>query len=142
MASAAGDSAVMLVLAISGAAISAHRLNSDRYSSGVLPPLPTWSRSGSFHAPGPASRHRSTVAWKLASIDPKLYWMSVVVRHRLAIGPPHVHGSSVRSGLHIANTIGRPVALSAALMRAYSVCWTCCSVSPGKSQNGTLQRSY
>ena len=66
MASALGDSVVMLVLAMSGAAISAHRLNSVRYSSGLLPSLPTWSRSGSFHAPGRASAECWTVRLKAA----------------------------------------------------------------------------
>ena len=31
---------------------------------------------------------------KFASIEPKLSWMSVVVRHRFEIGAPHCHGSS------------------------------------------------
>ena len=68
--------------------------------------------------------------------------MSVVVRHRFEIGAPHSHGSSPGSGLHIENTIGRPVAWSASLIRVYSVCWTCCSDSPGKSAYGMLHRSY
>ena len=121
------------MLAISGAAISAHRLNSVVYSSGLLPPLPIWSRSGSFQAPGPASAKWSTVPSKLASIEPKLSWMSVAVRHRFAIDAPYCQGSSPGSGLHIENTMGRPVALSALLIRVYSACWTCCSDSPGKS---------
>ena len=43
-----------LVPAISGAAISAHRLNSVRLSVAVIEPLPTSSMSGSFQWPGPA----------------------------------------------------------------------------------------
>src|ERR1700751_1647403 len=107
----------MFVLAINGAAISAHRLNSLVYSSELLPPLPIWRRSGSFQAPGPASRYRPTVPSKFTSIDPKLSAMSVVVRHRFEIGAPHSHGSSPGSGLHIEKTMSRPVALSASLMR-------------------------
>src|SRR5580704_16833033 len=107
----------MFVLAMSGAAISAHRLNSLVYSPKLLPPFPIWRRSGSFHAPGPASRYRPTVPSKLPSIDPKLSSMSVVVRHRFEIGAPHSHGSSPGSGLHIEKTMLWPVALSALLMR-------------------------
>src|SRR6185312_14039807 len=121
MASACGGSVVRLVLAISGAAISAHRLNSDRYSSRLLPPLPIWSRSGSFHAPGLASADRPTVPLKLTSIAPKLSSMSVVVRHRLAIGGLHTQGSMPGSGAAAEKTIGRPVAISAELMRVNSV---------------------
>ena len=104
--------------------------------------MPICSRSGSFQAPGPASAKWPTFASKLASIEPKLSWMSVAVRHMFAIDAPYSHGSSPGSGLHIEKTIGRPVALSALLIRVYSVCWTCCSVSPGKSEYGMLQRSY
>src|SRR5581483_11011636 len=142
MASARDDSVVLLVLAISGAAISAHRLNSVRYSSGVEPPLPIWSRSGSFQAPGRASADRSTVPSKLNSIAPKLSWMSAVVRHRLAIGGAHAQGLTPGSGAAAENTMGRPVAASAWLMRVYSACSTCCWLCPGKAPDGMLQRSY
>ena len=40
--------------AISGAARIAHRLKCERYSTSLIPPLPTSSMSGSFQWPGPA----------------------------------------------------------------------------------------
>ena len=52
----------MFVPAISGAAISAHRLNSERFSVADSEPLPTSSMSGSFQWPGPGVRGQAHVA--------------------------------------------------------------------------------
>ena len=114
-----------LLPSMSGAAISAHRLNSDWFSVALIP-LPISSMSGSFHAPGPADEARPTLMWKLFSMLEKLAWMSVVVRQRLETGAAQVHGWTLESHpLHMLNTIGRPVALSAFRIRVYKVCATC-----------------
>src|ERR1035437_10695280 len=112
-----------LVPAMSGAAISAQRLNSD-WSWVVVIPLPTSSMSGSFQAPGPAYWASCTLAWKLASMLEKLALMSPVVRHMLAVWAPHVqtlfwpHSATL-------NRIGRPDAA-----RAARVAWSLCSMFP------------
>src|SRR3954469_24410510 len=82
----AGETVRRSVPAISGAAISDHRLNSLRYSASLWPPLPISSMSGSFHAPGPASEASCTFFLKFDSMLLYWSWMSPVVRHRLPIG--------------------------------------------------------
>src|ERR1035438_1144843 len=73
-----------LVPAISGAAISAHRLNSDWFSVALIL-LPISSMSGSFHAPGPAEEASATLVWKLDSMLEKFGWMSVVVDRKRVV---------------------------------------------------------
>ena len=69
---------------------------------------------------------------KFVTVEGKLSWMSVVVRHRLDTGAPHSHGNAAASvPLHIENTIGRPVAFSALLIVVYSWVSICWWVSPG-----------
>src|SRR5690348_1870055 len=91
------DSVVELALtrlspASSGAAISAHRLNSVRSSVADMP-LPTSSMSGSFQPPGPAAEASPTFAWKIDSMLEYDGPMSPVVRHRLPTFPAQVHGA-------------------------------------------------
>ena len=79
-----------LLPSISGAAISAHRLNSD-WSSVALIPLPISSMSGSFHAPGPAKEASPTLVWKLFSmlreVGLDVGGGAPQVRHRASPGP-------------------------------------------------------
>src|SRR3954465_605739 len=76
-----------LVPEISGAAISAHRLNSLRSSVAHMP-LPPSSMSGSFQPPGPAYDARFTLLWKIDSMLPQLALMSPVVRQLLPMFAP------------------------------------------------------
>src|SRR2546426_7860495 len=78
--------------AIRRAARMAQRLKCARYSSSVIPPLPTSSMSGSFHPPGPAARACWAVTSRLASIEGHLSEMSPVVRHRCPMLGAHSHG--------------------------------------------------
>src|SRR5665647_670066 len=98
--------------AMSGAAIMAHRLKCARYSVCVMPPLPTSSMSGSFHAPGLATcqycDERSTSVSTLLHRSA----MSPVVRHRLPTAGAHSHGRLLPHS-QILKTIGRPDAASA-----------------------------
>ena len=110
----------MFVPEISGAAISAHRLNSD-WSSVVDMPLPISSMSGSFQCPGPAYEARPTLLWKLESMLAKLSEMSPVVRQLLPTLAPQVHTLSWPQ-LHRLNRIGRPVAARALRIVVYRVC--------------------
>src|ERR1017187_9410382 len=55
----AGFMLAMSLPAISGAAIMLQRLKWDRYSTSVMPPLPTSSMSGSFQWPCRATDHGS-----------------------------------------------------------------------------------
>src|SRR5262245_51842156 len=107
----------MLVPAMSGAAISAHRLNSARSSVADMP-LPISSMSGSFHAPGPAKLASPTLAWKMLSMLVKFGAMSPVVRQLLPTPEPQVHTVSCPQ-LHRLNRIGRPVAARASRMVVY-----------------------
>src|ERR1022692_2608818 len=112
-----------LVPAMSGAAISAHRLNSDS-SWVVVIPLPTSSMSGSFQPPGPAYGASCTLAWKLASMLGKVALMSPVVRHMLAVWAPHVQTLSWPHSDRL-NRIGGPVAASAS-----RIVWSLFSMFP------------
>src|SRR5438874_8750175 len=118
--------------AISGAAMMAHRLKWARYSSSVMPPLPTSSMSGSFHAPGAAASaywaFKSSRAIMLAQRSP----MSPVVRHRFPVRGPHSHGR-FEPHSQILNTIGRPALAIASRNLAYWV---------GASSHLELQQSY
>src|SRR2546421_8018778 len=55
MSRVVADMARTSLPAMSGAAMMAQRLKWARYSSSVMPPFPTSSMSGSFHAPGRAT---------------------------------------------------------------------------------------
>ena len=85
------------------------------YSVSLMPPLPTSSMSGSFHAPGWAYWSSGafwlTIDFRLAQLS----LMSPVVRHRLPTSPAHVHGWLTPHS-HRLYTIGRPVAASASRM--------------------------
>src|SRR3989442_1198208 len=92
MSRVAVDMARTSLPAMSGAAITAQRLKWARYSSSVMPPFPTSSISGSFHAPGRATLACCDERSSRESMDDHLSWMSPVVRHRLPIRGAHSHG--------------------------------------------------
>src|SRR5216683_3191207 len=115
----AGLAEIRLVPEISGAAISAHRLNSD-WSSVAVMPLPISSMSGSFQPPGPANCARVTLEWKIDSMLAKLAVMSPVVRHMFPVAAPQVQTDSWPQ-LDRLNTMCRPVAARASRMAVYRV---------------------
>ena len=66
-----------------------------RYSSAVIPPLPTSSMSGSFQWPGPAKLREAGLAEADVRHAAYLSLMSPVVRHRLPpTSAPHFHTAS------------------------------------------------
>src|SRR5436309_14300143 len=96
MSRVAVDMARTSLPAMSGAAIMAQRLKWARYSSSVMPPFPTSSISGSFHAPGRATLACCDETSSRDSMDDHLSWMSPVVQH----GSPY-RGSPSQGGLHL-----------------------------------------
>src|SRR5207247_3485373 len=107
MSRVAGDMDRTSLPAMSGAAMIAHRLKCARYSSSVMPPFPTSSMSGSFHAPGRAMLACCDERSSREIMDDHLSWMSPVVRHRLPICGAHSHGWFDPHS-QILKTIGRP----------------------------------
>src|SRR5438309_7927181 len=93
-----GDMARTSFPAISGAAMMAQRLKWARYSSSVMPPFPTSSMSGSFHAPGRATLACCDERSSSESMDVHLSRMSPVVRHRLR---SEEHTSELQSQFHL-----------------------------------------
>src|ERR1700704_4142874 len=79
----AGDMVARSLPAISGAAITAQRLNWLWYSESLIPPLPISSMSGSFQPPGPRSSWL-TLWVKFHTMLGYESWISDVVRHMLA----------------------------------------------------------
>src|SRR5947207_15728228 len=120
MSRVAADMARTSFPAMSGAAMMAHRLKWARYSSSVMPPFPTSSMSGSFHAPGRATLACCDERSSSESMDDHLSRMSPVVRHRLPIWGAHPHGSFDPHS-QMLKTIGRPAFASASPIVAYSV---------------------
>src|SRR5579859_3360808 len=118
--------------ASSGAASRAQRLKCERYSTSLIPPLPTSSMSGSFQCPGPAydcnptcwSRMESTPLEQQLpsghfSCPPHRSWISPVVLHKFPpTSLPHSQGLAVPHS-QMLSTIGRPEASSAARILAY-----------------------
>src|SRR5206468_10765814 len=113
--------------------MTAHRLKCARYSSSVIPPLPTSSMSGSFHAPGRAASaywlERSRMEIMLAQRSP----MSPVVRHRLPVRGPHSQGR-FEPHSQMLKMMGRPALASASRNLAYCVG----ASSPSESHQSSL----
>src|SRR5213080_837251 len=122
--------------AMSGAAMMAQRLKWARYSSSVMPPFPTSSMSGSFHAPGRATLACCDERSSRESMEDHLSRMSPVVRHRLPIWGAHSHGSFDPHS-QMLNTIGRPALASASRNLAYCVGPS----SPSELHQSSLTRS-
>ena len=105
----------------SGAFEIAHSEKCVRYSSVVIPPLPTSSMSGSFQPPGPAkSAHLSFSSMMLVMLC-QLSLMSPVVRQLLPTVRAHLAGSSTPHS-HIEKKIVRPDLFSASRIASYRGC--------------------
>ena len=105
---------------MSGAAIIAQRLKWARYSSRVMPPFPTSSMSGSFHAPGFATCQYCDERFTIVSTLFQRSWMSPVVRQRFPTAGAHSHGRLLPHS-QMLKTIGRPLASSASRSFVYCV---------------------
>src|SRR5436305_13328901 len=107
----------MSLPAIKGEAIIAQSEKCERYSAGVIPPLPTSSMSASFQCPGPANGHNGSFKSTISSTEwaqecslslvAKPSQMSPVVRQELPMFLAHSHGFAVPHS-HIEKTMSRP----------------------------------
>src|ERR1700678_2801429 len=122
-------SALMLAMSLpasSGAEKIAHMLKCARYSSLVIPPLPTSSMSGSFQCPGPAYDSRPFMRSRICVTPPppqaflqsQQSLISGGARHRFPIGPAHSQGF-VDPHSQMLKTMGRPESARALRIKVY-----------------------